>query len=105
MRNVAVAIAPMRLIAACFRSTAGPLALMSVCGITSVFLIVSVAPRAKLIVWVGLNGPPFSDQEWHPWVWWRISRVAPFAEEADAIEAAMRAVRRRNERLASLRVM
>src|SRR4051794_16927236 len=73
--------------------TAEPLVLISWCGITSLFLIVSVWPGCSLIVWLTAGLAPSRAQMWQPLIWWLITSVLPAAgaARADATRTAARA--------------
>src|SRR5258707_1510610 len=65
----------------------GPAVWMSVCGIMSLFLIVTEPPRSKESFWLTLNAPPFSDQLWHPFCWCVITILAVGVATASDAEA------------------
>src|SRR5205814_3302806 len=66
----------------------GPLVSTSLCGITSLFVSVSRLPRRRVIDWLALNGPPFTDQVWQPFTWWRMTTAALPDVAVVAAEAA-----------------
>src|SRR5207244_13354151 len=83
---------------------AGLAVLTSWCGLTSLSTNVTAPPRARLRVCAGLNGPPFTDHEWQPRVWCRMTTVADFGA-AEAIAAASATPATAATRMASVRFM
>jgi hypothetical protein len=57
--------------------SAGPDSLTSLCGMTSSFMVVSVAPFVSVSDCDGLYAPPLTDHEWQPRNWCLIVRVVP----------------------------
>src|SRR3954447_958596 len=57
--------------------SAGPDSLTSLCGMTSLFTIVSVAPFFSVSDCDGLDAPPLTDHEWQPRSWCLIVKVVP----------------------------
>ena len=53
----------------------GPASWISLCGITSLSITVSVVPRASLTFSDAVYRPLLNDQAWQPRVWWRIVSV------------------------------
>src|SRR5262249_53690762 len=70
--------------------TDGPDVSTSLCGMTSLFRTVRVAPRESWTTCVALYAPPFNDHVWQPRIWWRMVSVVavPWADAADTISAA-----------------
>src|SRR5580765_8305680 len=57
--------------------SAGPDRFTSLCGITSLFTTVSVAPLVSVTDCDGLYAPPLTAHEWQPRSWCLIVRVVP----------------------------